>query len=370
MLYKRVVVKFGTNLITGGTNRLDEAVIADLVNQIAVLYKKKVELILVSSGAITAGRNKLGMEKNRRDIPFKQVLASVGQSQMMNVYDRLFAAHGITIAQTLLTKTDLSDRQGYLNTRNTLMALLELGVVPIVNENDVVSIDEIAEFKFGDNDNLSAMVANLVDADLLLLLSDVAGLYTADPEVDLCAELVHEVKEIDADIEKMAGKTRSRRATGGMGTKIEAAKLATSCGTSVIIAYGRESDVLTHVVAGKKLGTLFPACTSKMESRKRWLLSGLSSKGGLTIDNGAVVALTQDGKSLLPAGVLQIEGRFKRGDIVNIVNSNGTRIACGISNYSAADLVQIKGQQSGAIMDILGHEYGTEVVHRNNLVVL
>jgi len=370
MLYKRIVVKLGTNLITSGTDDLDEAAMTKLVNQIANLRKKKLDFILVSSGAITAGRQKLGMVKDRRDIPFKQVLASVGQNQMMNAYEKLFGAHGITIAQTLLTKTDLTDRQGYLNARNTLMALLELGVVPIVNENDVVAIDEIEELKFGDNDNLSAMVANLVDADLLLLLSDVAGLYTADPAIDSNAELIHEVKEISADIEKMAGKARSKRATGGMGTKIAAAKLATSCGTSVIIAYGQEADVLAHVVSGKKMGTLFPTTTSKMESRKRWMLSGLSSKGGITIDNGAVVALTQDGKSLLPAGVIEVQGKFKRGDIINIANSNGTRIACGISNYSAADIAQIMGQQSDGILEILGHEYGTEVMHRNNLAVL
>jgi len=370
MLYKRIVVKLGTNMITGDTNSLDEAAMAGLVNQIAALRKKKVNVVLVSSGAITAGRQKLGMEKDRKDIPFKQVLASVGQNHMMNTYEKLFGVHSITIAQTLLTKTDLTDRQGYLNARNTLMALLELGVVPIVNENDVVAIDEIEEFKFGDNDNLSAMVANLVDADLLLLLSDVAGLYTADPAVDSNAELIHEVKEINSDIEKMAGKARSRRATGGMSTKITAAKLATSCGTSVIIAYGHEQDVLAHVVAGKKMGTLFPSNTSKMESRKRWMLGGLSPKGGLTIDNGAVVALTQDGKSLLPAGVIEVQGKFKRGDIINIANSNGTRIACGISNYSAADIAQIMGQQSNSIVEILGHEYGTEVIHRNNLAVL
>jgi glutamate 5-kinase len=370
MLYKRIVVKLGTNLVTRGTDNLDETAIANLVNQIAALRKKKVDVILVSSGAITAGRQKLNIEKDRKDIPFKQVLASVGQNHMMNTYDRLFSEHGITIAQTLLTKTDLLDRQGYLNARNTLMALLELGVVPIVNENDVVAIDEIEEFKFGDNDNLSAMVVNLVDADLLLLLSDVAGLYTTDPTTDSTAKLIHEVKEINADVEKMAGKARSKRATGGMVTKIEAAKLATSCGTSVIIAFGHEPDVIVHVVSGKKIGTLFPATSSKMESRKRWMLSGLSSKGGLTIDNGAVVALTQESKSLLPTGVVAIQGKFKRGDIVNIANSNGTRIACGISNYSAADIAQIKGQNSSEILDVLGHEYGTEIIHRNNLAVL
>jgi glutamate 5-kinase len=370
MLYKRIVVKLGTNLITRGTNSLDEVTIADMVNQIVALRKKKVDVILVSSGAITAGRHKLDMEKDRKDIPFRQVLASVGQNHMMNMYDKLFSQHEITIAQTLLTKTDLLDRQGYLNARNTLMALLDLGVVPIVNENDVVAIDEIEELKFGDNDNLSAMVVNLVDADLLLLLSDVAGLFTADPATNPTAELIHEVKEINTDIEKMAGKARNKRATGGMGTKIEAAKLATSSGTSVIIAFGKEPDVLIHVVSGKKIGTLFPATSSKMESRKRWMLSGLSSKGGLTIDNGAVVALTQDSKSLLPAGVVRVDGRFKRGEIVNIVNSNGTRIACGISNYSAADIAQIKGQNSSGILDILGHEYGTEIIHRNNLAVL
>ncbi len=370
MYYKRIIVKLGTNLITGGTDRLDIDAMTDLVNQIATLRKKKIEVILVSSGAITAGRQKLSMDRERRDIPFRQVLAAVGQNHMMHTYETLFAEHGITIAQTLLTKTDLSDRQGYLNARNTLMALIDLGVLPIVNENDVVAIDEIAELKFGDNDNLSAMVANLVDADLLLLLSDVAGLYTADPAVDPEAKLIGEVKAITPEIEKMAGKARNRRATGGMGTKIEAAKMATSCGTSVIIAYGHEPDVLERVISGKKIGTLFNATSSKMESRKRWMLSGLSLKGGVTIDNGAVVALTQQTKSLLPAGVVEVSGKFKRGDIVNILNANGTRVACGISNYSAQDIAKIKGQNSEAITDILGYEYGTVVVHRNNLAVI
>lgn len=370
MYYKRVIVKLGTNLITGGTDTLDIDTMSDLINQIASLRKKKIEVILVSSGAITAGRQKLKLDKERKDIPFKQVLAAVGQNHMMHTYETLFAPHEITIAQTLLTKTDLSDRQGYLNARNTLMALIDMGVLPIVNENDVVAIDEIAAQKFGDNDNLSAMVANLVDADLLLLLSDVAGLYTADPALHPDAELIGEVKSITPEIEKMAGKARNKRATGGMATKIEAAKKATTCGTSVIIAYGHEPDVLERVISGKKMGTLFMATSSKMESRKRWMLSGLSLKGGITIDNGAVVALTQQNKSLLAAGVVEIKGKFKRGDIINVLNANGTRVACGITNYSAQDVSKIMGKKSDAILEILGYEYGSEVIHRNNLAVV
>ncbi|MBT3363535.1 MAG: glutamate 5-kinase [Chloroflexi bacterium] len=370
MHYRRVVVKLGTNLITGGTDTLNVEAMTNLVNQIANLRRKKIELVLVSSGAITAGREKLGKVKERKDIPYKQVLAAIGQNHMMNTYESLFKAHEMTIAQTLLTKTDLSDRQGYLNARNTLMALLELGVVPIVNENDVVAIDEIDELKFGDNDNLSAMVSNLVDADLLIILSDVAGLYTADPEMNPSAELLHSVDKITPEIEKMAGKTRNKRATGGMGTKIEAAKKATASGTTVIIAYGQETDVLEKAMNGKKIGTLFSTNTSKLESRKRWLLSGLSSKGRLIIDNGAVVALTQQNTSLLPPGIMEVQGNFKRGDIITIANSNGSKVACGIANYSSQDTNKIKGQNSDSIMEALGHEYGDEIIHRNNLAML
>ncbi|MBA7597723.1 Glutamate 5-kinase [subsurface metagenome] len=366
--YRRLVVKLGTNLLTAGTDRLDLDVMAALVGQIARLHQQGHEVIIVSSGAIAAGRQKLELDKERRDIPFKQVMAAVGQNALMHSYEQLFGWHGIIVAQTLLTKSDLSDRLGYLNARNTLLALLELGVVPIVNENDVVAVDELEGATFGDNDNLSALVTNLVDADLLVLLGDVAGLYTADPLKDESAELIPRVERIDARIERLAG--GPGRGRGGMATKIQAARLATASGATVIIADGREHDILSRLMAGEAMGTLFPAATSKMESRKRWMLTGLGARGRLVVDEGAVMALKEQNRSLLPAGIKEAEGDFERGDAVNIVDAGGERIACGISNYSSQEIAIIKGARSDRIVSLLGYGYGDEVVHRNNLVVL
>jgi len=368
--YHRIVAKFGTSLLTGGSDHLDSEIMARLVAQMARLHKEGRELLVVSSGAIAAGRHKLGLTKERRSIPFKQVLASVGQSRLMNVYEQQFAQHDITVAQALLTKADLSDRAGYLNARNTLLALLELKVLCIVNENDVVAVDEIQEAKFGDNDNLSALVANLVDADLLLILTDTAGLYTADPRRDLGAHLIPQVDRIDAEIERIAADSAGNLGTGGMATKVEAAKLATASGVTVIIADGREEDIMLRVTAGEAVGTRFQPAASKLESRKRWMLSGLSTKGKLVVDSGAALALMKQKRSLLAAGIKQIEGTFQRGDIVNIYGPDGVQIGCGITNYGSGDINVLKGAHSREIAALLGHDYGSEVVHRNNLVVL
>jgi len=368
--YHRMVVKFGTSLLTGGSDRLNQDIMSGLVAQVAQLHKQGLELLVVSSGAIAAGRHKLGLTKELRGTPSKQVFSSVGQNRLMYVYEQLFSQHNITVAQALLTKADLSDRAGYLNARNTLLALLELQVLCIVNENDVVAVDEIQEAKFGDNDNLSAMVANLVDADLLLILTDTAGLYTADPHRDTNARLISQVDRIDSEIERSAADTPSSLGTGGMVTKVEAAKLATASGVTVIIADGREPDIILRLAVGEATGTRFLPTTSKLESRKRWMLSGLSTKGRLVVDSGAVVALRKQNRSLLAAGIKQIEGEFQRGDIVNIYDPEGSQIGCGITNYSSADIVIIKGVHSGKIATRLGYDYGSEVVHRNNLVVL
>ncbi len=369
MTYRRIIAKFGTNLLTAGTDRLDLEVMATLVGQVARLHQQGLEVIIVSSGAIAAGRQKLGLPKEAKDVASRQVMAAVGQNALVQSYEQLFGWHGITVAQTLLTKHDLSDRLGYLNARNTLLALLELGVVPIVNENDVVAVDELEGAAFGDNDNLSGMVANLVDADLLVLLGDVAGLYTADPNKDANARLIPRVDRIDERIEGLAGGTKGR-GIGGMVTKVQAAKLAASSGATVIIAEGREHNVLLRLVDGEAIGTLFSPVTSKMESKKRFLLAGLAAKGRLVVDDGAATALTEQNKSLLPAGIKKVEGDFERGDAVNIVDARGERIACGISNYSSAEVVKIKGARSDKIESLLGYGYGDEVVHRNNLVVL
>jgi len=368
--YRRIVAKFGTSLVAGGTDQLNQEMISMLVNQIAQLHQQGIELLVVSSGAIGAGRNRLKQIKESKGTPFKQVLAAVGQIHLMQAYDQLFRQHDITVAQALLTKTDLSDRSGYLNTRNTLLALLELGIVCIVNENDVVALDEIEEDKFGDNDNLSAMVANLVDADLLLLLTDIGGLYTADPRCYPDACLIPQVDRIDTEIERLAADTPGSSGTGGMITKIEAARLATTSGITVIIADAKEKDVILRLARGEDIGTRFTPASSKMESRKRWMLSGLSTRGKLVVDSGASQALKKHNRSLLPAGIKQVEGDFQRGDIVNIYDPDGTRMACGITNYSSAEIDAIKGKHSKGIAELIGRDYGSEVVHRNNLVVL
>jgi len=368
--YRRIVAKFGTSLLTAGTSKLNPDKMTDLVGQLARLHGQGAEIVVVTSGAIAAGREKLGLARKTSGIPYKQVLASVGQSRLMDIYERLFDRHGITVGQALLTKSDLRDRYGYLNARNTLLALIELEVICIANENDVVAVDEIEEAKFGDNDNLSAMVANLIDADLLLIMTDIEGLYTADPNHDPNAKLIPLVEKIDARIEGLVSGSASGLGTGGMVTKIEAAKLATTCGVTVVIANGRQPDVLVRLAAGETIGTRFLPSTGRLDSRERWMLSGLRTRGTLVVDAGAAVALRRYKRSLLAAGIQEIEGNFRRGDIVNIQDPLGTRLGCGITNYDATELESIKGAHSEEISARLGHDYGTEVVHRNNLVMV
>ncbi len=367
--YERIVVKLGTNLLTNGSDRLDLGVMASLVSQVARLHKQGLEVILVTSGAVAAGRYRLrGMAKE--DLPQRQALAAVGQSALMHAYDELFAWHDVTVAQALVTRRDLVDRAGYLNVRNTLNALLDARVVPIINENDVVATDEIEGARFGDNDNLSAMVANLVDADLLTLLTDIDGLYTANPKEDPTATLVPRVDAVTPEIEALALGAGSSRGTGGMITKLQAAKLATASGVAVIIARGAEPDVLLRLARGEALGTLFPPATTKLESRKRWMLSGVARRGSVTVDDGAAKAVCQGRSSLLPVGVREIRGPFKRGDIVDIMDLSGKRLASGIVNYDSTDLAKLKGHRSSEVEQLLGYAFGDEVVHRNNLVLV
>jgi glutamate 5-kinase len=354
--HRRIVVKLGTSLLTSGRDHLDLSTMATLVEQIATLQSRGRELIVVSSGAVAAGRERLRRRSaaGMRGTPLKQVLASIGQSHLMSTYEMLFQRHDITIAQALLTRDSLTDRAGYLNARNTLLALCEMGIVCIVNENDVVSADELQEHRFGDNDSLSAMVANLVDADLLVLLTDMGGLYSADPRLHPDAELIPLVESIDASIEALAGGSLSGQGIGGMST----------------IADGRVSDVLLKLDSGERIGTLFPAATSKLESRKRWMASGLASRGRLVIDRGAVRALRQGAGSLLPAGVVGVKGSFKRGDIVDVIDEDTVRIAAGIVNYDSSEVRKVQGRHSNEMAVILEHLYGDEIVHRNNMVVV
>jgi len=365
----RMVVKLGTSLLTGGSGRLDRNMMSRLVEQMAKLHHQGVEMLVVSSGAMAAGRQRLGLSGKMKSIPFKQVLCSVGQSRLMHIYEELFDQYDIPVAQALLTKADLSDRSGYLNARNTLLALLQLKVICIVNENDVVAVDELDEAKFGDNDNLSAMVSNLVDADLLLLLTDTAGLHTADPRRDPGARLIPEVRHIDAEIERLADRAGAL-GIGGMVTKIEAAQLATASGVTVVIADGREADIILRLASGERVGTRFSPASTKMESRKRWMLSGLCTHGKLVVDSGAAMALKKQNRSLLAAGIKETEGDFDRGDIVEIYDAEGHYFGCGLVNYSSQEVNLIKGAHSGEIATLLGIDFGPEVVHRDNLAVL
>ncbi|MDA0734986.1 MAG: glutamate 5-kinase [Chloroflexi bacterium] len=373
---KRIVVKAGTSVLTkDGTNGLDEAVLSNLVGQISQLKQTSgTEILLVTSGAIAAGRGVLGKRteaKLGRDIVTRQVLAAIGQGQLMRTYQEAFAQHDIKIAQTLLTTNDLSNRQSYLNVRNTLMALLDLGVVPIINENDVVAVDEIGEV-FGDNDRLSSLVAILVDADLLIILTDTEGLFSADPRTDPTASLVQVVEQVDPSIEAMAGEHSNPWARGGMPTKIEAARLVTTAGIAMLICKGRADNAVLRAAQGESIGTYFQPAANKLEARKRWMLSQAQGarSGQIVVDIGAVMALQKQSVSLLPAGVKNVKGKFQRGDIVYITGEAGDRIACGIANYTAADITRISGYRSDRIQSILGYHYGQEVVHRNNLVLL
>ena len=368
---RRLVVKCGTNVLTAGSERLDRDVMATIAAQIAAVRELGCEVILVTSGAIAAGRARLGQRASGpQHLTRRQVLAAVGQAQLFSYWDELLAGHGVTTAQALLTRGDLADRQGYLNARNTLLALLELGVVPIVNENDVVSIEEIQDAAIGDNDNLSAQVANLVDADLLLILTDTAGLYTADPATDPDARLIEHVDHIGPAIEEAAAGQAGQRGTGGMATKIEAARLATQSGAHVVIADGREPDVAPRAVRGEAVGTHFLPTVDRLESRRRFMLSRLRERGRITVDEGAARALVRDGKSLLPAGIVSASGDFARGDVVRVETREGEHIASGTTNYAAGDVARIRGLHSDRIEEALGYDYGDEVMHRNNLVLV
>jgi len=368
--FQLIVVKAGTNVLTGGSDSLDLGMMTLLVEQMADLHQVGVEVLLVTSGAIASGVQVLAIDRQREDIPSRQALAAVGQSRLMHTYEQLFQDHSITVAQALLSRENIMDREGYLNVRNTLLALLDWKVIPIINENDVVAVEEIGVDVFGDNDNLSAMVANLVDADLLIMLSDIDGLHTADPHEDPHAKLIPRVEKVDQAIEALAGANHSSKSRGGMQAKLEAIKLATASGVAVALVNGRENRVVSRLVSDESLGTFFAPTGSKVESRKRWMLSGLSTRGRIVVDAGAAQALRANHSSLLPAGIKDVDGDFKRGDIILVVGPGGERVACGIASYGSADVVAIKGLRSDRIREALGYQYGEEVLHRNNMVLL
>ena len=366
--YQRLVVKLGTSTLTAGTAHLSEKTLANIVSQIDTLCRNGCEVVLVSSGAMAAGREALSFPKLPREIPAKQMLSAVGQPRLMAIYENLFAQHDRIVAQVLLTRQDLTQRRSYLNARNTLLALLDQKVLPIVNENDAVTTEEI---RVGDNDNLSALVANLIDADLLLMLTDQAGMFTSDPRTNPNATLLTEITggKIPEELWKSAGKSKDELGTGGMITKLQAADLARRSGTNVVIASGTEPDAILRTAKGESIGTHFQATATTLESRKRFILSGTASTGKIQIDSGATSAL-QNGSSLLPVGVTAIFGEFERGDTVAVIDANSNEVARGLTNYHSAELSKIAGRQSKDIESILGYYYGEEVIHRDQLVLI
>jgi glutamate 5-kinase len=366
----RIVIKLGTSVLTASSERLNRPYMVGLARQVASLRETGTQVVLVSSGAVAAGRERLGVQPNQRaraNVPLRQMFAAVGQSRLMLLYEQLFELYGLQVAQALLTRDDLRDRRRYLNARNTLLLCLERGIVPIINENDAVVT---AEIRVGDNDNLSALVAGLIDADLLIILTDIAGLYSADPRSDPTARLISEVPTIDEQIWAIAGGAGSAQGTGGMRTKIQAADLATRTGTTVVIAAGKEPDIILRLVAGEPLGTRFPAAMSRLDSRKRWILAETARQSRLVVDAGAVEALVRQGRSLLPAGVAAVEGEFDRGQTIRIYSPDGREIARGLTQYRSSDVRAICGLRSPQIAETLGYDYGPEVVHRDDMVVL
>jgi glutamate 5-kinase len=363
----RLVVKVGSSLVTNDGKGLDSVAIANWAAQIAHLRAIGKEVVLVSSGAIAEGMQRLGFEKRPVGIHELQACAAVGQMGLAQVYESSFRTHNLRTAQVLLTHADLADRERYLNARSTLFTLLQLGVVPIINENDTVVTDEI---KFGDNDTLGALVANLIEGDALIILTDQAGLFTADPRKDSSAQLVQNAKAGDATLEAMAGGAGSSLGRGGMLTKILAAKRAATSGAHTIIAWGREENVLVRLADGEAIGTQLTAQTGHLTARKQWMADHLQTAGKVVLDAGAVQKLTAEGKSLLPIGVVEVGGEFGRGDVITCADQSGRPIARGMTNYSSSEARRIMRKPSSEILAILGFVEEPELIHRDNMVLL
>ncbi|GAA5214349.1 glutamate 5-kinase [Corallincola platygyrae] len=365
--YPRVVVKLGTSVLTGGSLALDRAHMVELVRQIAHLHKSGCDVVLVSSGAIAAGREHLGFPTLGNNVAAKQMLAAVGQSQLIQSWEQLFNIYGLHVGQILLTRADLEDRERFLNAQDTLKTLLKHRIVPVINENDAVAT---AEIKVGDNDNLSALAAILADADLLLLLTDQPGLFTADPRSNPDAKLIREVETIDETLRSIAGDSVSGLGTGGMATKLQAADVARRAGIEVVIAAGHHPEVIVGASQGESVGTRFLAHPTPLEARKQWLFAGPKSSGRLTLDAGAVKAICEKGSSLLPAGIMSLDGKFARGTLVTMCDEQGAEVARGISRYGEGDLRQIIGCHSEQICERLQVHYGPVIVHRDDLVLV
>jgi glutamate 5-kinase len=364
---RRVVVKVGSAVLTTGTG-LNQHVLENLARELTFLRDSGREVILVSSGAVASGRKKLGLDNRVLRMREKQAAAAVGQSSLMRCYEDLFERYEQKVAQVLLTHDDLAHRDRYLNVRNTMSTLFEWGILPIINENDTVSVKEL---RFGDNDTLGAMVTNLIDADVFICLTDVDGLYTGNPCTNPEARRVHTVAEVDAEVENMAGNIcGSALGTGGMRSKIIAAKMVAARGGCSLIGPGREPEILQRLFAGEPVGTFFLPKPQKLASRKHWIAYTLRPKGFLVLDDGACRALLDKGKSLLPSGIREVKGTFGVGDPVHCLNSGGRAIAAGLVNYNSSDIEKIHGRHTSEIEEILGFKDSDEVVHRDNLVML
>lgn len=365
---KRIVIKVGTSTITYANGKRNFSQIDRLAREISDLQNQGKEMILVTSGAVAVGVDRMGLLCKPATIPGKQAAAAVGQGVLMHTYEKFFADYGQVVAQVLITKTEAIDRHRYTNSRNTFMELMRQQVIPIVNENDVVALDEL---KIGDNDNMSALVAGIVDADLVIILSDVDGLYTANPQTHPEAKLVPTVLEITPAVEASAGGVGSARGTGGMATKIQAAKAATSSGIQLVIASGTEKNAITRILQGEVLGTLFVSRENRLQFRKRWLAFGAQIQGSIVVDEGCARAIHKAGGcSILPAGIFAVEGEFLAGSTVRVIDKDAHELARGLVHYSSAELAQIKGCKSAEIADILGHKNFDEVIHRDDLVIL
>jgi glutamate 5-kinase len=364
---RRLIVKVGSSLVTNDGKGLDHAAIAKWASQISILRAAGKEVVLVSSGAIAEGMQRLGFERRPTGIHELQACAAVGQMGLAHIYETSFGVHGIRTAQVLLTHADLADRERYLNARSTLFTLLRLGVVPIINENDTVVTDEI---KFGDNDTLGALVANLIEGDALIILTDQKGLYTSDPRRDPDAQFVHQAAAGDPALEAMAGGAGSGIGRGGMLTKILAAKRAATSGAHTVIAWGREDNVLSRLAEGEAIGTQLTAQTAQLTARKQWMADHLQTAGRVVLDSGAVQKVAHEGKSLLPIGVVEVKGDFGRGDVITCVDTEQRPLARGISNYSSSEARRIMRHASSEIESILGFVEEVELIHRDNLVLL
>lgn len=363
----RIVLKVGSQVLTANGRSLSQAVFDRLARELSAAKKKGYEMVIVSSGAIAAGMARLGLLEKPKTIPQKQAAAAIGQSALMWNYERAFTCYGEKVAQVLLTRDDLSNRRRYLNARNTLLTLLGLGVIPIINENDTVVVEEI---KFGDNDNLSALVTSLVNADLLIILSDIDGLYDRDPRLSKNAKLIPLVRQVTTEMEKKASGTLSPISIGGMVTKLQAARKAALFGVPMILANGMVEGILERIFQAEDVGTLFTSEVNKLNSRKHWIAFTLEAQGRIIVDDGAKKAILQKGKSLLPSGVLAAEGEFSLGDPVVLVDLQKQEFAKGLSNYGSAEINKIKGLKTTEVENKLGYKYGDEIIHRDDLVIL